>query len=414
MPADGYLHRVLADGALPFRYRGSVRALLGEPDGPGLLRATPPAPQPRFSYPRSAWLGEIELPDGILSMARGPLDWPGGYDRPRGDGHRGTAAGGTSRGTRDEIPEPATEHPSALSRPAVILEPGPQPRAAASPSAVTEPGPAEGPGPAAITPTGSAHAAQTLITEPGRYTATELTQTPVAGSGHPRGPHAAPPPDSGPGPVRPATAAAHQGPEPKASPGGSREVLIPGRTIRSSPMTRSEAVGTGSDPSGLTSHVSKRQSAGPLRRSGAEPAGITGRAPAMTNSSGDRSPPDPGLTVRRIPPRHLGATAGQHDAGTVIPRGQASQLRAQRPAGPGRRQADIVPAAQADTPPSLRSAPEAGTRSRMEQPPVTPPATAPVSPPPQFIVMLPPRTPTAPPAFWARRHLGRLWTRPVR
>ena len=30
--ARSYLHRVLADGARPFRYRGRVRALLGLPD----------------------------------------------------------------------------------------------------------------------------------------------------------------------------------------------------------------------------------------------------------------------------------------------------------------------------------------------------------------------------------------------
>ena len=86
MAADGYLRRVLADGARPFRYRGGVRALLGEPDSPGLLRATLPAPRPQFSYRRPAWTGEIEVPDGVLTMARRSLDWPGVDDRPGGDG----------------------------------------------------------------------------------------------------------------------------------------------------------------------------------------------------------------------------------------------------------------------------------------------------------------------------------------
>jgi hypothetical protein len=404
VPADGYLRRVLADGALPFRYRGSVRALLGEPDGPGLLRATPPAPQSRFSYPRSAWLGEIELPDGILTMAGGPLDWPAGNDRPRGHKDRGTATGGMSRGTPDEVPEPATDHPPALPRPAVTADSGPQPGAASSPSAVMERSPAEIPGPAPATSAGSAHAAQPLFTEPAPHLAAELTQTPVAGPGPPQGPHAGLRTDAGPGPVSPAIAPAQRRPKPTASAGGSRELLIPGRTVRSSVVTGSEVVGAGPDPSGLTSQASKRQSAGPLRRSG--------RESAMTDSSGDRSPPDPGLTVRRIPPRRLDATVPKHDGETVISGGQATQLRVQRPAGPGR-QADIVSVDQANTPPPRRPAPGASTRSRMEQPSATPPATAPVLAP-QVIVMLPPRTPTAPPAFWERRHLGRLWSRPLR
>jgi hypothetical protein len=412
VPADGYLRRVLADGALPFRYRGSVRALLGEPDGPGLLRATPPVPQPRFSYPRSAWMGEIELPDGILTMTTGPLDWPGGHDRPRGHRDRGAAAGVIGCGTPDEIPEPATDHPPALRRPALTADRGPQPGAAARPRAVMELGPAEAPGPAPATPTGSAHSAQPLITEPAPHMTAEPAQAPVARSDHPQEPQAGPGTDAGPGPVGPPAAAPQRGPKPTASAGGSRELQIPGRTVRSSVMTGSEEAGARPDPSGLTSTVSKRQSAGPLRRSGAEPAELTGREPATTASSGDRSAPDPGLTVRRIPPHHPGATARQHDGGTVIPHGQATPLRVQGPAGPGR-QADIVPVGRPDTTPPLRPAPDAGSRSRTEQPSATPPATAPTSAP-QLIVMLPPRTPTAPPAFWERRHLGRLWSRPLR
>ena len=412
MPADGYLRRVLADGALPFWYRGGVRALLGVPDGPGLLRAAPPAPQPRFSYPRPAWLGEIELPDGVPAMAAWPLDQPGGNDRFRGQTDRGAPADGISRGIPDEVPEPATDHPPVLPGAAVTADRGPHSGAAATPSAVIELGPADVPGPAPGTPTGSACGAPPLITGPALHMAAAPTQAPVARSDRPAGPHAGPGPDAGPGPVRPAVAATPRGPKPTASAGGSRELQIPGRTVRSSVMTGSEEVSTGPGLSGLTSHVSNRQPAGPLRRSAAEPAGITGREPAMPVGSGDRSPPDPGLTVRRIPPRHLGETARQHD-GTVIPPGQATSPRGQRPAGPSRRQAGIGPAGEADTPPSRRPAPEASTRSRVEQPSATPPAAAPASAP-QLIVMLPPRTLTAPPAFWERRHLGRLWSRPVR
>jgi hypothetical protein len=408
VPADDYLHWVLADGTLPFRYRGRVRSLLGEPDGPGLLRATPPAPQPQFRYPRSAWLGEIELPDGILTMAGGSLDWPAGNDRPRGHRDRGTAAGGMNRNTPDEIPEPAADHPPALPQSAVTAEPGPQPRAAASPSVVVDVSPAAVPWPAPVTPTGSAHAAQPLINELTQHMAAELTQTPLAGSVRAPGPHAGPRADAGSGLARPATAPAQRGPKPAAPASGSRELMIPGRTVRSSVMTGSEEAGAWPVLSGPARQVTKRQPGGPLRRAAAEPAGITGREPTTTDSSGDRSPPDPGLMVRRIPPRHLDATARKHDGGTVIPGGQAAPLRGQRPASPGR-QADIVPAGQANTPPPRRPAPEAGNPSRVEQPSAPPPAAA-----PQVIVMLPPRTATAPPAFWERRRLSRLWSRPLR
>ena len=357
MAADGYLRRVLADGAGPFQYRGNVRALLGEPDGPSLLRAAPPAPQPRLSYPRSAWLGEIELPDGIPTMDTWPVDWPSGNDRPRGHRGRDTAAGGISHGPRDEIPEPANDHRPALPQPAVTTDCGPQPGAAAGPSAATELGPAEGPGPVPATPPGPAHVAQPLITDSAPRVAAEPSQIPVAGSGHSERPHAGLRTDAGPRPVRSAIASAGRGPEPAASPGGSRELLIPGRTVRSSLTTGSEEAGTGPDPSRLTSHASMWQPAGPLRPSGAQPAGIIGREPAMTDSSSDRSPPDLGLTVRRIPPRHLGATARKHQGGTVIPDGQATPLHVQRPAGPGRK-ADIVSADQADTRPPRRPAPK--------------------------------------------------------
>jgi hypothetical protein len=408
VPADGYLRRVLADGALPFRYRGSVRALLGEPDGPGLLRATPPAPQPQFSYPRPAWLGEIELPDAISAMGTGFQDWRARNDPPRSHGERGTVAGGVSHGTPEKLPEPGTDHPPALPRPAVTARQAPRPGTAASPSAALEVSRAAVPGPTHVAPTGPPHAAQPPITEPARQMAAETTRTLVAGLARPQEPHADPGTDARPGPVRPTTAAGQPGPEPAAPAGGSREMQIPGRTTRSPVRTGSEEVGAGPDPSGLTRQVSMRQPLGPLRRSGAEPAGTTGRESATTDSSGDLSTPGPGRTVRRIPPHHMSTTAPNHDGGALIPGGQATPLRVRQPAGLGRL-ADILPVGQADTFPLRRPASEAGIRSRAEQPPPPAPVAA-----PQLIVMLTPRTPTARPAFWERRHLGRLWSRPLR
>jgi hypothetical protein len=417
VPAEGYLRRVLADGALPFRYRGGVRALLGEPDGPGLLRATPPAPQPQFSYRQPAWTGEIELPDGLLTMATGRLDRPTGADRPGRGGPRGLAAGGISHGAPDEIPRPVTGQPSAAALGAAAAERGPRPGTAASPGAVMDVSPAAGPVPAPARSAGPARAAQSALTEPARQMAAELTQAPVTRPDHAPGPpQAGPPPpasplaDAGPGPARSATALARRGPEPTAPAGGPRELLIPGKTVRPSLVTGSEQAGAGPDASGGASQVSSRQPGGPLRRSGGEPTGITGREPAMTDSSGDRGTPDPGLTVRRIPPHPTGAAAREHDGGPVIPSGQAVPLHAWRPARPSR-QDDIVPAGQADVPPPRPAARQPGLWSRAEQPSAEPPAAPPA---PQIIVMSPPRTPTSPPAFWERCRLGRLWSRPLR
>jgi hypothetical protein len=420
VPADGYLRRVLAHGAQPFWYRGGVRVLLGEPDGPGLLRATPPAPQPQLSYPRSAWTGEAELPDDILTMTGESLDWPAVNDRPGGDADRGTAAGGMSRGMPDQIPETAAGHPPAAARrtdvaeqPAATAERGPQPDAA-SPRALMEASSAAVPGPAPGTPTGPAHAARPLITEPAPHVAAEPTQTQVAEPADPPRPQPGPPAAARPGPARPAAAPAQRQPKPAASAGGPRELLIPGRTVRSSLMTGSEETGARPDPSGLTGQVSQGQPGRPPRRSGGEPAGITGREQAMTYGSGQDGGPGLSPAVRRIPPRPQGASAREHGADPVIPGRQATPLRAQRLAGPGW-PADIGPAREAETPPR-RPAPQAGIRSQAEQPPAPPPAV-PAVPAPQIIIAPPSRTPrsrTPLRAFWERRYLGRLWSRPLR
>jgi hypothetical protein len=407
VPADGYLGRVLADGALPFRYRGSIRALLGEPDGPGLLRATPPAPQAQLSYPRPAWTGEVERPDGILTMAEGPWDWPAGNDHPGGDGSRGAALGGMRHGVPDEIPEPTASHPPAAAprtataeRPAAAAERGPQPGAAASPRAVTEVSSATVPGPA--------HAAPPLITEPPSHVTAGPAQIPAAGPAYPPRPQAGPTAAAGPGPPRSAAAPARRESQPAAPAGGPRELLIPGKTVRSSPMTGSEETSAGPGPSGPAGPVNQGRPDGPSRRSGGAPAEITGHEQARTFGSDESNRPDPSPAVRRIPPGRPGVSAREHGGDPVIPDRHGSPVRGQRPAGPGR-QADIGPVREAETPPTRRPRPEASISGQAEQPP----AAAPVPP---LIVTLPPRTPRSrtPPAFWERRHLGRLWSRPLR
>ena len=395
MPADGYLRRVLVDGARPFRYRGGVRALLGEPDGPGLLRATPPAPQPQFSYPRSAWAGETEVPDRTLTMARGPRDWPGGNDRPRGHRDRGPAAGDARHGPPDQTPGPATGHP-----PAVTAEPGPRPGATGRPSVVLDVNPAPVHGPAAVTPPGSvraesvrAESVQAESVQAGRPMITESAQHMAAE-------------DAWPGPAGRAAALEGRGPKPAASAGGSRELLIPGTTVRSPVMAGSEQADVRPGPPGLTGPVSKGQPDGTPRRSATEPVRMDGREPAPTDGSDDRSVPDPGRTVRRIPPPQ--ATARKHGGGTVIPGGRAAPAHLQQPAGPG-----LGPTGQLVTPPPWRPVPEPGLSSREEPLPAPSPVAAPVAAP-QIVVTLPSRAQVPPRAFWERRHLGRLWSRPLR
>jgi hypothetical protein len=185
-------------------------------------------------------------------------------------------------------------------------------------------------------------------------------------------------------------------------------MAIPGRTVCSPVRTGQKEISAAPDPYNLAKQVGMRQPPGPLRRSGPEPAGTSGRESALADTTGEPRTSGPDRTVRRIPPRQTNATAPEHDGGPLTPGGQAAPLRVRRPAGPGR-QADTPSAGQADTFLLHRPSSEAGIRGRAEQPPVTVPVPA-----PQLIVMLPPRPPTARLAFWERRHLSRLWSRPLR
>ena len=59
-----YLHRVLADGVQPFRYRGHVRALLGLPEAGGVeMNFAKPLPIGGFAYLRPQITGEFNSGD---------------------------------------------------------------------------------------------------------------------------------------------------------------------------------------------------------------------------------------------------------------------------------------------------------------------------------------------------------------
>src|ERR1035441_6451942 len=68
-PAKGYLYRLLADGARPFRYRSRVRTWLGVPDCGIEMNFSKPLPIAGFSYVVPRFMGEFEFPDDVVSAA---------------------------------------------------------------------------------------------------------------------------------------------------------------------------------------------------------------------------------------------------------------------------------------------------------------------------------------------------------
>jgi len=69
---SGYLHRLLADSARPFRFRGRIRALLGLPDSSGVhVNFSKPLPPGAFAYLVPRFSGEFEFPDELLAESPG-------------------------------------------------------------------------------------------------------------------------------------------------------------------------------------------------------------------------------------------------------------------------------------------------------------------------------------------------------
>lgn len=64
----GYLHRLLADGARPFRYRGRIRTLLGQPESSSVqVNFSKPLPRGALAYVLPRFSGEFEFPDELLA-----------------------------------------------------------------------------------------------------------------------------------------------------------------------------------------------------------------------------------------------------------------------------------------------------------------------------------------------------------
>jgi hypothetical protein len=62
----GYLHDLLAESTLPFRYRGRVRELLGQPDSGAVMNFSKALPIAGFPYVVPRITGEFEFPDELL------------------------------------------------------------------------------------------------------------------------------------------------------------------------------------------------------------------------------------------------------------------------------------------------------------------------------------------------------------
>ena len=75
--SQGYLSRLLTDGARPFRYRSRVRGLLGLPEISGVQVNFPqPLPAAGFPYVRPRFTGEFEFPDEPASLGVRPAFQP--------------------------------------------------------------------------------------------------------------------------------------------------------------------------------------------------------------------------------------------------------------------------------------------------------------------------------------------------
>src|SRR6266704_2568616 len=106
MARDGYLRGVLADGARPFRYRGRVRGLLGQPEDTSVTVsfALPPAPI-GFAYARSQFSGELYLPDELLAAPAGGRNFAADQflDLPAAPVDAGPPAGAGASGPRPAL-----------------------------------------------------------------------------------------------------------------------------------------------------------------------------------------------------------------------------------------------------------------------------------------------------------------------
>ncbi len=390
MAPDGYLRGVLADGALPFRYRAGVRELLGYPPDHGVrMRFASAAPRAGFTYLRRYADGPAE-PDAPqwMSLAAADLAEP-------------------------PVAAPARPRPAQPVAPSSVASRSVAPLSVAPPS-VASPGVARSP------------VAPSTDTAAARPAGAERAGTQVAG----RAETTVVIPGATARPGRPAPAPAPAGSARRQVPDAHEEVpgAPPGTPPGGSP--RAGAVGPRAAHPGLPEPMSRPPTVAavaPARAPSppvASPDTTPGRPAQHSSTAPDRPrtvlPPPPG--TRAAPARVALPTARPAVAPAVSGAPEPAITTEQRalPTTTARSvwRPTVTPpddphaAAPTTTRPYRRATPPRPAAPRPEYPAEAPP---PATPP---IVVLPhPQPPPAPagtPLFWERRYLSRLRARILR
>ena len=335
--ADGYLRRRARRrrAAVPVPHRRARLARRSPMARACCGRLRRPRPGSAQLPAAGAWTGEVERPDGILTMAEGPWRlarrrrssgrrreprrraWrhaPGVPDGPRtdcqssarsraADSHRGTARGrcGTGSAARRRR-QSARRHGSQLGH-------------------SSRPGPCR---PALDHRAAIARDRRASADSGRRAGRTRRGRRPANGGCRSR--------------------AAQVG-------GGSRAAGIAARSARrrparaahpreDRPLLPDDRIGRNQRGAGTVrpgrARLNQGRPDGPSRRSGGAPAEITGHEQARTFGSDESNRPDPSPAVRRIPPGRPGVSAREHGGDPVIPDRHGSPVRGQRPGPAGR------------------------------------------------------------------------------
>lgn len=400
MAAEGYLREVLADGARLFRYRESIRSLLGQPPTAGVAPFPPsPAPPARLSYPRPVWIGEIEVPDGLFTGAA-PAPESGSASRANAAQETPTAGG--------------AGHPSGSGQPGNrhdhVSEDG---------------GTSESP---------SYGAPDQVFQAVVRSTAAESGATSQHDVDHRAAIERRLAATARPEPSAPARN--HYEPEPFAAldppvahgPGGgnlAQELRIPGRTDRAAATP--ESTGRAFAPYRPTGGVNCRgEHSEPLPISGTAggsmpaprqtaaqaPARLPGEMPRLTGiveqeASETSRPPSPPL-IRRP------AVSSSADTAQTGPTAEALPAQLATGGAGTLRWAELAAATATAAQPAKNDRAQRTRDAAPSAEPARTPLTPAAAPAPQFTVVRPSRLPETRPAFWERRHLGRLWSRALR
>jgi hypothetical protein len=397
MTPDGYLRGVLADGARPFRHRAGVCALLGLPENTGVRvsfgRTVVGAGFTYLRHPRGA--SEAYLPGEALTAA--PRRW-------------------------DRVTEVLFEQPSSVT---TLDEPPPvgvRDQVSTSDSAVVIPGTTPRPERKRPDPRSDREHAASPLPSGGRRDAGAVSP---GGQAPPDGPD-----QLSPGVPDAAVAGSPFGPEPTAETDGATAgpsdrggAVLSGRP-RLVPWRRTGPAGTAyrdGMSGGAGADAARPEQSGPVR-SGLPSGPVTGRpatgwrpstSPARTDPGQIASPAQTADPARVATPARL-PVSGSRPAGVDRPAGDAgaspgvpASNGAVRRSLPALRRAAAGPIADG-APGTVESPPEWATAGHPAGPPAQPAEAPPVA---QVVVIRQPARTVSIPAFWERRHLGRLGLR---